>query len=125
MLAFLALIITAPATPATPASPASPATFDDVDYSFAAERDVVIDGVRLRLLESGPADGPRVLLLHCFGLSSQVWREVSTLQHYEFLGGECPPLLLVALKRFLADQPGVVRACVRLSASSLCAVVRE
>lgn len=55
---------------------ALPRTFDDVDYGFASERDIVIDGVRLRLLEAGPEAGERVLLLHCFGLSSQVWREV-------------------------------------------------
>ena len=71
MSVLLALIFVAAASGTAP-----PATFDDVDYAFAAERDVVIKGVRLRVLESGPADGPRVLLLHCFGLSSQVWREV-------------------------------------------------
>jgi len=71
MSVLLALIFVAAAS-----STAPPATFDDMDYAFAAERDVVIEGVRLRVLESGPADGPRVLLLHCFGLSSQVWREV-------------------------------------------------
>lgn len=53
-----------------------PTTFDAVDYGFATERDIVVDGVRLRLLEAGPEDGERILLLHCFGLSSQVWREV-------------------------------------------------
>ena len=53
-----------------------PQSFDEVDYSFASERDVVVGGLRLRLLEAGPVDGERVLLLHCFGLSSQVWREV-------------------------------------------------
>lgn len=68
MLPLLFLIATATA---------QPQSFDDVDYGFAEEeRDVVVGGVRLRLLESGPADGERVLLLHCFGLSSQVWREV-------------------------------------------------
>jgi 3-oxoadipate enol-lactonase len=69
-----ALALTAPA--GASAAPL-PATFDDVDYGFAEhERDVVVDGLRLRLVESGPVDGPRVLLLHCFGLSLQVWREV-------------------------------------------------
>jgi|GEM_PF-610687 len=68
----------APSAPSavTTATEAAPTTFDAVDYSFAAERDIVVDGVRLRLLEAGPEDGERVLLLHCFGLSSQVWREV-------------------------------------------------
>lgn len=76
----LASLLTAstppPTAPTTTPSPAPPTTFDAVDYSFAAERDIVVDGVRLRLLEAGPQDGPRILLLHCFGLSSQVWREV-------------------------------------------------
>ena len=51
-------------------------SFDDVDYGFAAERDIVVDGMTIRLLEAGPKDGPRVLLLHCWALSSQVWRDV-------------------------------------------------
>ncbi len=59
------------------AEPSSPASFDAVAYDFVdTERDIVVDGLRLRLVESGPVDGPRVLLLHCFGLSLQVWREV-------------------------------------------------
>jgi 3-oxoadipate enol-lactonase len=68
----------APASSVSAVSPStSPSTFDEVDYGFAeAERDVVVDGLRVRLVESGPKDGPRVLLLHCFGLSLQVWRDV-------------------------------------------------
>jgi 3-oxoadipate enol-lactonase len=75
-LASLIATSTPTSTASTTPSPALPTTFDAVDYGFAAERDIVVDGVRLRLLEAGPQDGPRILLLHCFGLSSQVWREV-------------------------------------------------
>jgi pimeloyl-ACP methyl ester carboxylesterase len=54
-----------------------PEHFDAVDYGFATrERDIVVEGLRLRMVEGGPEDGPRVLLLHCFGLSLQVWRDV-------------------------------------------------
>lgn len=68
---------TATTTPSTSTAPPSvPTTFDAVDYGFATERDIVVDGVRVRLLEAGPEGGERILLLHCFGLSSQVWREV-------------------------------------------------
>lgn len=73
LLASALLLAVAP----TAAAPPRPLTFDEVDYGFAEdERDIVVDGLRLRVVESGPEDGPRVLLLHCFGLSLQVWREV-------------------------------------------------
>jgi pimeloyl-ACP methyl ester carboxylesterase len=74
--ALVLLLASAPAAGEVVA-PSLPATFDSVDYGFAAaERDIVVEGLRLRLVESGPRDGPRVLLLHCFGLSLQVWRDV-------------------------------------------------
>jgi pimeloyl-ACP methyl ester carboxylesterase len=68
----------APTTTAAPIASIAPITsFADVDASFAAEaRDLEVDGLRLRLFDGGKADGPRVLLLHCFGLSSTVWRAV-------------------------------------------------
>jgi 3-oxoadipate enol-lactonase len=75
VLAMQLLWSTTPAPPVSTMLP-PPASLDAVDYSFAAERDIIVDGVRLRLLEVGPEAGQRVLLLHCFGLSSQVWREV-------------------------------------------------
>jgi len=77
-LLLVALVLTSLSATAHAADGDAPAprTFDEVDYSFASERDIFVGGLRLRLLEAGPADGERVLLLHCFGLSSQVWREV-------------------------------------------------
>ncbi|MBM4280608.1 MAG: hypothetical protein FJ137_07545 [Deltaproteobacteria bacterium] len=56
---------------------AAPTIFHDVDDGFAeSERDISVDGLRVRLIESGPIDGPRVVLLHCFGLSLPVWRDL-------------------------------------------------
>ncbi len=44
-------------------------------YAGCAERFVTLaDGVRLRLVESGPSDGPPVLLVHGFGASAFQWR---------------------------------------------------
>lgn len=41
------------------------------------ERSVVLaDGVRLRLVEAGPPEGPPVLLVHGFGASAFQWREL-------------------------------------------------
>jgi pimeloyl-ACP methyl ester carboxylesterase len=41
------------------------------------ERSVTLaDGVRLRLVEAGPADGPPVLLVHGFGASAYQWRRL-------------------------------------------------
>lgn len=56
---------------ATPA----PRSFADVDYGLGEERDVVVQGMRLRVYEGGKRGAPAVLLLHCFGLSMKVWRD--------------------------------------------------
>ena len=53
-----------------------PSHFPD-GFPGCAARDVVLaDGVRLRLVEAGPADGPPVLLVHGFGASAFQWREL-------------------------------------------------
>lgn len=53
-----------------------PQRFHDVDYRMGDERDVVVDGVRLRVHESGPEGAPTIVLLHCFGLTMEVWRDL-------------------------------------------------
>jgi pimeloyl-ACP methyl ester carboxylesterase len=50
--------------------------FMAIDYGVGAERDVVVNGLRLRVHEGGPAGAPVVLLLHCFGLNMKVWRDM-------------------------------------------------
>lgn len=50
--------------------------YADVDYGMGAERDVVVDGLRLRVHEGGPPDAPTIVLLHPFGLTMKVWRDM-------------------------------------------------
>lgn len=50
--------------------------FDEIDYGMGEERDVVVNGVRLRVREGGKAGAPTLLLLHCFGLTMKVWRDL-------------------------------------------------
>ncbi|MHB1311468.1 MAG: alpha/beta fold hydrolase [Gemmatimonadaceae bacterium] len=51
-----------------------PSHFPD-GYPGCTERQVSLaDGVRLRLVEAGPPDGPPVLLVHGFGASAFQWR---------------------------------------------------
>ena len=63
------------------ASEPAPKRFADVDLGMGAERDVVVDGVRLRVHEGGVPGAPTVVLLHCFGLHMKVWRDL--LPHLE------------------------------------------
>lgn len=58
-----------------------PRNFAEVDYGMGEERDVVVDGVRLRVHEGGKRGAPTIVLLHCFGLSMKVWRDL--LPHLE------------------------------------------
>lgn len=73
MIAFAACATSSPAVPAS--------RFADVDYGMGTERDVVVDGIRLRVHEGGVRGAPTIVLLHCFGLSMKVWRDL--LPHLE------------------------------------------
>lgn len=50
--------------------------YADVNYGMGAERDVVVNGLRLRVHEGGPPDAPAIVLLHPFGLTMKVWRDM-------------------------------------------------
>ena len=51
---------------------------DALDWFRSLEvRTVDIDGVPLRYRQSGPADGPTVILVHGWPLSSSSWRNVA------------------------------------------------
>lgn len=52
------------------------AGYADIDYGLGAERDVVVDGLTLRVHEGGPDGAPAVVLLHPFGLTMKIWRDV-------------------------------------------------
>ena len=52
------------------------AGYADIDYGVGAEHDVVVDGLTLRVHEGGPRDAPTVVLLHPFGLTMKIWRDV-------------------------------------------------
>jgi pimeloyl-ACP methyl ester carboxylesterase len=50
--------------------------FADLDYGLGEERDLYVDGLRIRVHEGGKRDAPTVVLLHCFALNMKVWRDV-------------------------------------------------
>jgi 3-oxoadipate enol-lactonase/4-carboxymuconolactone decarboxylase len=57
------------------------AGYADIDYGLGAERDVVVDGLTLRVHEGGREDAPTVVLLHPFGLTMKIWRDtIATLE---------------------------------------------
>lgn len=60
----------------TGCSSVAPRDFDSIDYRMGEERDVVVDGVRLRVHEGGRDGAPTIVLLHCFGLTMEVWRDL-------------------------------------------------
>lgn len=58
--------------------------YADIEYGVGAERDVVVDGLRLRVHEGGPKDAPTLVLLHPFGLTMKIWRDVIPALEREF-----------------------------------------
>jgi pimeloyl-ACP methyl ester carboxylesterase len=83
MLAPVALALGLLAAPQAQGPGLEPgARYAAVDYGMGLERDVVVNGLTLRVHEGGPADPgagaaePGVVLLHPFGLNMKVWRDM-------------------------------------------------
>jgi pimeloyl-ACP methyl ester carboxylesterase len=116
LFAVTALILGLTNAAGGPDTRPAPGTYEALDYGLGEERDVVVDGLRLRVHVGGPEGAQPVVLLHPFGLNMKIWRDVVPVleKSYRVIAYDAPGHGKSDRPRYRLTLAFLARTCVRL-----------